>query len=94
MNSPKPGIKVDLAHSDNIWAICWLNDNKLATGSIDGVVKLWELDNSSLKCVSTSEPQKFGVVSLKATSNGESLLASFQDSVIRIYQVPSLEEVS
>lgn len=93
-NVPKLGIKLDSAHADSIWTLCWVNNNRLVTASIDGIVKLWHLDDTTLKCIATSGSQKFGVNSVKATNGGDIVVVCYQDSTIRLLDLPNLTEIS
>ena len=83
------------AHADNIWAATW-SSGRLLTGSLDGTVKLWSMnqDYSECKCQESSKKQTTGVVSLASTSDGSVAIASYQDSVIRLYSTDNLAELS
>ena len=88
----RPGKRVEGAHRDGIWTVCWL-DEMIITGSLDGTAKLWK-DDCSL--VSTSSEQKLGISSV-ASANNESIkkaITCCQDSIIRIYDVPDMKETA
>lgn len=87
---PKASIKVDAAHTDGIWALHWVQGNIL-TGSLDGTVVFRE--GNELKAQSTSAKQNVGVTSVVATSDGTTAVACFQDSVLRFYSLPSMQEI-
>lgn len=77
---------------ENIWGVTWSN-NSLLTGSLDGTVKVWNR-GSSLTCQATSTPQKFGVNSVAAVTDGSIAVASYQNGSIRFFQTSNMTEVA
>lgn len=88
--------KVDGAHSDNIWNLSWTASGKLLSGSLDGTVKLWSLndDKTQMKCQTTAKKYNKGVISMTTVQNGSLTLVCYQDSTIKIYSTENLVEVS
>lgn len=81
-----------MKHRENIWGLTWLN-NSLLTGSLDGTIKLWNRGNA-LSCQATSSPQKFGVNSVAAVTDGSIAVASYQNGSIRFFQTSDMAEVA
>eukprot|EP01041_Mallomonas_annulata_P002996 gene2996-5874_t len=86
----RPTKRVEGAHRDGIWSVSWSKD-KIFTGSLDGTAKLWKED---LTLVSTTIEQKLGITSVLALHNSTSVITCCQDSIIRFYNTPDLEEYS
>ena len=92
MSVPKPTIRCEGAHSDNIWTLGWCQGD-LITGSLDGTVKLWNVSDSvALKF--TSSKQKVGVTSVAAVQDGSVAAVCYQDSVIRLFDLINKKEVA
>lgn len=81
--------RVEGAHHDGIWCVKW-RENGVYTGSMDGTVKMWSNDLSNL---ATTSSQKLGVISLDSKKNSNNVIASYQDSTIRMFESPSMREV-
>ncbi|KAJ3195583.1 WD repeat-containing protein 61 [Irineochytrium annulatum] len=85
------------AHEDGIWAVAWTKRDKIVTGSVDEMVKIWHGD--SLAPVQTLEGHQLGVVSIDinnldilADDDGclsTDAVSTSLDSQIRIWDVMS-----
>ncbi|KAJ1425456.1 WD40-repeat-containing domain protein [Ochromonadaceae sp. CCMP2298] len=86
--------KREAAHGDNIWAATWCQGD-LITGSLDGSVKLWTVSNSfDIGLKYTSSKQKVGVCSVATVQDGSLAAVCYQDSVIRLIDLISKQEVA
>jgi WD40 repeat protein len=91
---PQTTKKCEGAHGDGIWAVAWVQGD-LITGSLDGSIKLWDVQQSkeSLICKYNSNKRKTGIVSLAAVQDGSVAVACFQNSVICFYDIISKREI-
>ncbi len=93
MSVPRPVVKADGAHADNIWSVTWSHGD-LITGSLDGTIKIWSVSNDSITSKFQSSKQKVGVSSLAAVQDGSIAAVCYQDSVIRFYDLINKREVA
>ena len=93
MSVPRPVIKADGAHADNIWSVTWSHGD-LITGSLDGTIKIWSVSNDSITSKFQSSKQRVGVSSLAAVQDGSIAAVCYQDSVIRFYDLINKREVA
>lgn len=93
MSTPRPIVKCDAAHTDNIWSVTWSHGD-LITGSLDGTMKIWNVANDSLSAKFTSSKQKVGVASIAAVQDGSIAAVCYQDSVIRLYDLVNKHETA
>ena len=69
-------------HEDNVYSLAVLEGGRLASGSEDRTIKIWELATSA--CVATLEGHQGGVLSL-AVLEGERLASGSYDRTIKIW---------
>jgi WD40 repeat protein len=81
--------KLDNGHNDGIWSFAWSQGN-IVSGSIDGIVKHWNLSDGKPSFV--SKKHKVGVTSLVALQDGSMAIACYQDSVIRFFDLITKSE--
>lgn len=93
MSVPRPIIKAEGAHADNIWSVTWSHGD-LITGSLDGTIKIWSVSNDSITSKFQSSKQRVGVSSLAAVQDGSIAAVCYQDSVIRFYDLINKREVA
>lgn len=93
---PVTRIRLDGAHSDNIWSACWTVQNRVLTGGLDGTVKIFSVkeDYSEIKCEGISNKQKMGVTSIDIVGDGSIAIVAYQDSVIRLFSTDNMVEIS
>jgi len=84
----KPSRRIDGAHRDAIWSICW-SHNAIFSGSLDGSTKLWKDD---LSFVSSTKNEKVGVTSIICLHDHHLAATCSQDSIIRFYSSLDLSE--
>ena len=73
-------------HTDALWAMAWLSDSVLLTGSVDGTLKSWAVEKeviSGPKWVIEGEFQ-MGVISICTLVEGSTFAATSMDGCIRI----------
>jgi len=75
--------KVPDAHESEIWCVSW-RKNRIATGSLDGKVKVW---NNDLDLIQQFDGSPLGVVSV--ATNGEDVACSSIDGKIKIWNITS-----
>lgn len=85
-NQPRLGNKAENAHAEGIWAVAWSGSERLITGSLDGSIRLWNSRSLSTP-ISSTERQNVGVNSVVTTDDGTLVLACYQDSTIRLYDI-------
>ena len=94
----RPTCRVDGAHSEGIWSVCW-KEGKIITGAMDGSCKLW---NTSIQkegedllpksASANSSKQSFGITSIVASSDGEFGVNCSQNAVIRFFNLSDMTE--
>lgn len=72
------------AHSDGIWSVDFTHDNRIITGSVDELLKIW---TSDLTLTSTLTSHKLGIIS--TVSHGSTMCSSSLDSQIKIWDLLS-----
>lgn len=76
------------AHDEGVWSSTWVpGTNKLLTGSVDEMVKVWEDTADGLKFVHSYQGHTLGVVSVATNSTGEYAASSALDSYIRVWSL-------
>ena len=88
--------KVEAAHSEGIWALSWSPSDFLLTGSLDGSVKKWKYNqpNHNLSLNATTPTQLYGVNSITAVKDNSVAIASYQNGVIRFFDMTDMSEQS
>lgn len=76
--------KLDNSHGDAIWSLSW-SQGDLIAGSIEGIVKLWDIKKGEAKF--TSNKAKTGVTSIVTLQDGSMACACYQDSTIRFFDL-------
>ena len=78
----------ETGHSRSVASVAWNNDgSKLATGSCDETVKIWETSTDT--CVSTLNGHSRSVTSVAWNNDGTKLASGSYDSTVRIWSVGS-----
>jgi len=83
------------AHQDAVWALCFVDNDRFASGSVDGTVKVWRIDTASGEdAVIAKAPElvfstqfPLGVISIARLHGAKSLAVASMDSTIRILDV-------
>ena len=90
-NHPQPHL-VYSAHGDIIWRLAYLPDgHRVVTGSSDGTVKVWNLDNG--KEEGTSIEHQSQICGLAVTRDGEYIVSVGGGGKIKVWEVQSHELV-
>ena len=83
---------VDSAHDDIIWRLAYLPDGRrVVTGSSDGTVKVWNLDNGEEE--GTSIEHESQICGLAVTRDGKNIVSVGGDGKIKVWDVKSHELV-
>ncbi|MCL9806664.1 WD40 repeat domain-containing protein [Flavobacterium amniphilum] len=78
--------KVFSAHTSDVWAVKFSpNDAWLASGSVDGTVKIWNKENGALI---RDLKHPIGVTSVAFAPNGDLLATCAYDAKIRLWKLP------
>ena len=94
----RPSIRVDNAHPEGVWAICW-KENRIVTGGLEGSCKLWNVRESDEKAnaitlvAQTKSSQSFGVTSIVASSDSEFVVSCTQDAKIQFFNMTDMSEI-
>ena len=84
---PQPHLVI-LGHDDTIRALAYLPDGRrVVTGSIDGIAKVWDLENGEQE--GTSMEHSCEVVSLAVTQDGTKIVSSDLDWSIKVWDIES-----
>jgi WD repeat-containing protein 61 len=83
--------RLENSHGDGLWALAWCRDHQLLTGSLEGSVKLWDVERGDTLFASSRSP--FGVTSLVAFSDGTKAAACYQDSKIKFFDLVNKREL-
>jgi len=84
----RPSKRIEGAHRDGIWSVFW-SKTKIATGSLDGTLKLWKED---LSLCGTTPEQRLGISSVVLLNDSEAIVSCCQDSIIRFFDIPGLKQ--
>lgn len=71
-------------NNDCMWSVAWTQGN-LVSGSLEGVVKVWNAKSAEVICQSEKFP--VGITSLLVLQDGSAAIACYQDSVIRFFDL-------
>ena len=83
---------VNLAHHDIIWRLAYLPDGRrTVTGSSDGTVKVWNLENGEQE--GTSIEHESQICGLAVTRDGTNIVSVCGDGKIKVWDVKSHEIV-
>lgn len=78
--------KVLTSHLSEVWVAKFSSDgNWLASGSVDGTVKIWDKESGNIKR-NISQPN--GVTYLDLSRDGTSLVTASYDSIVRLWKLP------
>ncbi|XP_004496393.1 uncharacterized protein [Cicer arietinum] len=72
-------------HEYGVTCMTWLGTSYLATGSMDGIVRLW--DCRSGECVRTFRGHSDGIQSLSLSANRDYLVSASLDHTARVFDV-------
>ncbi|XP_073960552.1 uncharacterized protein [Choristoneura fumiferana] len=97
-------LKKEGAHNDPIYCCAWTKthtteDKKvpakdfIATGGLDGLVKVWLFENNKLELVHTLEEHSMAVVSVAISKDGHTLASTSLDSSLIIWDLLSGNKV-
>jgi WD40 repeat protein len=90
-NHPRPHL-INSAHDDIIWRLAYLPDGRrVATGSSDGTVKVWNLENGEQE--GTSIEHESQICGLAVTRDGTNIVSVDGDGKIKVWDVKSHEIV-
>eukprot|EP01084_Bolivina_argentea_P152122 265413_1 len=78
--------RLEKAHEDGIWGVCWTNTGHVISGSVDETAKVWTDD---LSPVHTLGGHRLGVLNIRTNSNGSVIATSSIDSCIRLWDLIS-----
>lgn len=87
----KASHRVENAHESDIWSVVWQGEHLLTAG-LDGAVKC-RLASSQLKAVEVFPSHRIGAVSAVMLSDASMGIASYQDSSLRFFDLPSMTEL-
>ena len=80
------------ADDTGIWRLAYLPDGRrIVTGSDDGIVKVWNLENGSQE--GTSMEHESYICDLAVTRDGTNIISSYHGGVIKVWGVESHEIV-
>lgn len=83
--------KIANAHNEGAWSISWCQ-GQLVSGSLDGTVACWDLNESKAKF--RSQAACTGVTSVVSLQDGSAAIGCFQDSTIHFFDLFALRESS
>ncbi|KAL3835567.1 hypothetical protein ACJIZ3_010303 [Penstemon smallii] len=72
-------------HEDGITSLLWLAMGNIATGSLDGKVRLW--NSRSGECVRTLSGHSDAIQSIAVSSNGDFLVSVSDDKTSRVFEI-------
>ncbi|CAF0883492.1 unnamed protein product [Brachionus calyciflorus] len=75
----KKSLKIFEGHSSNVFFLCILPNDIFASGSQDGIIKIWSIENG--KCLRTFLGHRGEVLDLKLFSNGQLSSCSFDKTI-------------
>lgn len=78
-------------HADVVMSVCWLADNQLAAGSLDGTIEVWQID--PLQKIHTLRGHSRGVLALAAIDQGRVMVSGGIDRSLRVWDVRSGEQL-
>jgi WD40 repeat protein len=87
--------KADLAHTGAIMSVCWLDNETIATNSLDKTVKVWSISDKICKfTLSAVEKSKLEVPhsGCAINSNGTYLINLQLDGVLNIWKISDLTD--
>lgn len=85
--------RVDSAHASDVWAVAWQGDTLLTAG-LDGAVRCWQPPECKPSdCAASVTQMRMGVTSVAITSDGSTGVACSQNSAIKFYALPTMQEV-
>ncbi|KAF1882374.1 hypothetical protein Lal_00039021 [Lupinus albus] len=76
-------------HEDGVTCLTWLGAWHVATGSVDGNVRLW--DSRSGECVRTFRGHSDAIQSLSVSANKDYLVSASIDGTARVFEVEGLQ---
>jgi WD repeat-containing protein 61 len=94
----RPSSRVDGAHSEGVWTICW-QDDSIVTGGLEGSCKLWKTEKSDDKAMTislaatTKSAHSFGMTSVVISSDNEFAVSCTQDSKIQFFKMDDMSEI-
>ncbi|CAH2087552.1 unnamed protein product [Euphydryas editha] len=96
--------KKENAHDDPIYCCAWANiitkqeshissENYIVTGGLDGLVKVWNVNNNKLELLHTLEGHHMAVVSIAVSLDGHILASASLDSTLMIWELPNGKKI-
>ncbi|KPI98351.1 WD repeat-containing protein 61 [Papilio xuthus] len=97
-------IKKENAHEDPIYSCAWTQTNIsseakeqikefLVTGGLDGLVKVWHIENNKLELFHTLQGHSMAVVSVAISPDGHTIASASLDSTMIIWDLTSGNKV-
>lgn len=87
---PAPAFSFD-GNSGAIWAVAFLDPDRLVIGMEDGNVKIWNFRTNSI--IKSLEPRQGGTIwSIDVSSDGQYLVAPSDDSEVTVWQLDTYEQ--
>ncbi|XP_045538858.1 WD repeat-containing protein 61-like [Papilio machaon] len=97
-------IKRENAHEDSIYTCAWTQTNIsaeakeqikhfLVTGGLDGLIKVWHIENNKLELFHTLQGHCMAVVSIAISSDGHTIASASLDSTMMIWDLMSGNKV-
>ena len=83
----KPSKRLEGAHREAIWSVCWTSAGGVLTGALDGSTKLW---NGDLELQGESAHQNMGITSVVPFNDGSKAVTCCQDGNISFLGLPSM----
>ena len=89
----RPTTRVDNAHASDVWAVVWRGESLLSAG-LDGTVRHWQPPVCKPEESSASPTQlRMGITSVAISSDGSTGVSCNQNSSIKFYELPMMQEV-
>ncbi|KAI4350270.1 hypothetical protein L6164_004741 [Bauhinia variegata] len=76
-------------HEDGVSCLAWLGASYVATGCVDGNVRLW--DSRSGECARTFRGHSDAIQSLSVSANGDYIVSASLDGTARVFEVGGLQ---
>ncbi|RMX66089.1 hypothetical protein DD238_002944 [Peronospora effusa] len=85
----RASIQFPNAHSDGIWSTFWTSNDKILTGSVDEVAKVWDVTEDAVSISQQYPGHVLGTISIVGNKAGTHAVTSSLDCQIRVLNLSS-----